>query len=126
MVRDVYPAMVAVPLGAVDPRTDPISTIAHHDDTHLRLRACRTVITRERLYVWATPMGFPSIVYERLWTAWDPLPEHARPGEPLTLSVSAYDLEWQIAIVSDEAAGCGCGSPLKSLQPFTPYRLGPL
>lgn len=126
VAADIYPAKVTVPYDAIDPDRDELARIGYRDGDSLTLRACRVVVTRERLYVWATPMGFPSVVYEREW--FDECDVQARPAARCAVGVRNDDGSFGpiVVIEPDPAAGCGCGSPLKSLSPFVPYRTGPL
>lgn len=125
VVRDIFPGKVTVPRDAVDEDRDQLARIGYLDGERYTLRGCRVVVTRERLYVWATPMGFPAVVYERRHSGHlvDFLRATAtRDG----VSTTTADGGYLLLAEPDEAAGCGCGSPLKSLQPFVPYRTGPL
>jgi hypothetical protein len=78
---------------------------------------CRAVLTQERLYVWAaTPAG----VELRAELPYDPDRSVTPRGDRALWTVQTPE---GIATV-ERGAGCGCGSPLRTLVPFTPMRSG--
>lgn len=82
-------------------------------------RSARTVITRERVYVFVTQDGKPvlalGMAYDPAQSVIPPLSAPANKASHLTLADGS-----QIHV--NRQRGCGCGSPLKSWQPWAPYR----
>lgn len=104
VVRDVFPAEVATPAGV-----------------H---RGVRAVITRERLYVFAADgAGRKLILSEPLDLARSLLAHPSAPRNRAHHLVLNGQQEATVHVT--RARGCGCGSPLKGWQPWTPYRQGP-
>lgn len=104
VVADVFPAEVALPTGV--------------------LRGVRAVITRARLYVWAAEGPTPRLVFS------EPVDlarsAFARPGAPRSHAHHLTLSDQQEATVHvTRARGCGCGSPLKTFTPWTPWVKGP-
>lgn len=105
VIRDVFPAEVATPSGVY--------------------RQARAVVTRTRLYVWVAEGDGPRLV---LCEAINPgRTVFARPNAPRShahhVTLSGQE---EATVHVTRARGCGCGSPLKSWQPWSPYRQGPM
>jgi hypothetical protein len=99
VIRDVFPAVVTRDAGT--------------------WRSARVVITRDRVMVWLTRAA------PVLDAPYDPdrstvPPLSAPSSRPAHLTLASG----QVLTVAGQR-GCGCGNPLKSWQPWTPYRKAP-
>lgn len=105
VVRDLFPALVTLPgrAGAI--------------------RDARVVVTRERVYVWQWLPAGPDLVFTEVFDqageTFGMVP-NAPPTKPLRVELPAGRLEvtW--------AGGCGCGNPLRSWSPWSPWLVGTL
>jgi len=96
VIRDVFPAEVALP--------------GQH------LRSARVVVTRARVYAW---IGDRELILD---AEYDP-GESAVPALNAPPSRAAHlRLADGSEVHVNKQRGCGCGSPLKGWQPWSPFR----
>lgn len=96
MVRDWFPAIVTV-----------------GGDTH---RSARAILTRDRLLVWLTTAG------PILDAAYDPAASALPAPSAGRFATARITLASGVVVTVAGQRGCGCGNPLKSWRPWTPYR----
>lgn len=104
VLRDVFPAEVALPGGIV-------------------YRTARAVITRERVYVWLAEGQGRRLVYSEPYepAASRVAPINA-PRSQRTHLVLAGEEEQTVHV--SRQRGCGCGNPLKGWTPWQPFAKG--
>lgn len=100
VLRDAFPSIVTL-------------------DGNLLARTARTVITRQRVYVWIADGRTPSLIYS---ATYDPtgsvVPRYNAPtGHRTTLITPDGN------VLVDRQRGCGCSNPLRSWRPWKPYRV---
>lgn len=99
MIRDWFPA-----------------TVTAGGDTY---RSARVILTRDRLLVWLSTAG------PVLDAAYDPAASALPPPSAGRYATARITLASGALVQVAGQRGCGCGNPLKSWRPWTPYRRAP-
>jgi len=118
---DVFPATLVV-APAASPHPATITSYPPPDDPHGRVfkDKVRILVADDSVYVFQDSSQGPSLIFsEPLADYTPPIPLHRRrvreasqPAEALLTTVSGKTLAWA------RMGGCGCGSRLKSFDPF--------
>jgi hypothetical protein len=103
-------------------RVYPANTVVQVDDTTVEHRACLAILTKERVYIWTEQGGAITPALDVPYVR----PEGRMPHvSELRTAPLIVDLADGGRVEVRAAAGCGCGSSLKSFAPFARDVSGP-
>lgn len=116
---DVFPATVTV--APPDPDSPSASTLTHPlPPTHRRLEKVRVVVTLDQVLIFEDSSQGPQLIFSERLQDYTPPPKRGQtirtmhaPREATLLTDSGKTLAFS------RSAGCGCGSQLKSFNPFS-------